>query len=276
MNFESQFISSTQNPRIKNIVKLRNRRARNKQKLFLVEGYRGVRRALDNGFEMSEIYFCPDWFLGHNEIPMIEEAAEKGTKVFEISKEVFEKIAYRDRPEGLLAVAPQFGLGLEELDVHENSLFVVGEGIEKPGNLGTILRSADAAGADAVVVCDACTDLFNPNVVCASVGTMFTMKLAETTTEDFIAWCREKGVQTLATTPHTDFAYDHVDMTGPTAIVMGTEQYGLKETWMEQADQKVLIPMFGQADSLNVATATTLVLFEAVRQRREKNIGKYS
>ena len=270
-------ISSLTNPRIKHIVKLRERRYRDKEKTMIIEGFRSLYRAADNGVFSKELYICRDYFLGKNEDELIRKLSEEGgTKIFETEKNVFKKISYRDRPEGLLAVAPQFGLGLEELDVHENSLFVVGEGIEKPGNLGTILRSADAAGADAVVVCDACTDLFNPNVVCASVGTMFTMKLAETTTEDFIAWCREKGVQTLATTPHTDFAYDHVDMTGPTAIVMGTEQYGLKETWMEQADQKVLIPMFGQADSLNVATATTLVLFEAVRQRREKNIGKYS
>jgi TrmH family RNA methyltransferase len=147
----------------------------------------------------------------------------------------------------------------------------VAEAIEKPGNLGTMLRSADAAGVDALILCDRCTDLFNPNVVRASIGTLFTVPVAEGTSDEVLQWLRDKGIVLLAATPHTDSVYAEVDLTGPVAITVGTEQYGLSDRWMAQADLKVKIPMFGQADSLNVATATTLFLFEAVRQRKPRS-----
>jgi TrmH family RNA methyltransferase len=180
---------------------------------------------------------------------------------------VFEKLSYRDRPDGLLAIAPQLRRALGDLDLGAAPLLVVAEAIEKPGNLGTILRSADAAGVDAVIVCDRCTDVNNPNVVRASIGTLFSVPVAEATSAEAFEALRARGIQIVAATPHAERLYSDVDMTRGTAIVVGAEQYGLSDTWMRQADAAVQIPMLGQADSLNVAAATTILLYEAARQR---------
>lgn len=260
-------ITSLQNGRVKDLAKFKNRRHRDNRGMILIEGYRGILRALENEFVIDEIYVCPELYIGANETDLVGRAVERGAQLFELTPDVFRKVAYRDRPEGLLAVAPQFHKAPADLDLSDSSLVVIGEAIEKPGNLGTMLRSADASGCDGLIVCDACTDIFNPNVVCASVGTIFTTPIAEATSEACLAWCRENGVTTIATTPDTDVYYTDVDMTGRTAVIMGTEQYGLTDFWLENADLKVRIPMLGQADSLNVATATTLVLYEAVRQK---------
>jgi len=185
----------------------------------------------------------------------------------ECTEDVFRKMAYRDRPEGLLAVGPQIHHALDGLSIKEPSLVVVAEAIEKPGNLGTILRTADAAGVDAVLVCDRSTDINNPNVVRASIGTLFTVPAVETSSAETLAWLRQNGFTILAATPHADSRYTDVDLTGNVALVVGTEQYGLSEHWLSEADLKVRIPMLGQADSLNVSAATTILLYEAVRQR---------
>jgi RNA methyltransferase, TrmH family len=261
-------ISSLQNPRIKNVVKLRDLHHRDAQRLMIVEGYRPIRRALDNGYPLAELYVCPELFLGSNEAALIAEVVAQGATLFELTRPVFEKIAYRDRPEGLLAVAPQRRRRLADLAPVANGLYLVAEAIEKPGNLGTMLRSADAAGVTALILCDGCTDLFNPNVVAASIGTLFTVPVAEATTDECLAWCRQHGIQILAATPHTDKVYFDIDMRQGVAIVVGTEQYGLSDRWMKECDLQVVIPMHGQADSLNVAASTTLLLYEAVRQRR--------
>jgi TrmH family RNA methyltransferase len=176
-------ITSLQNDRVKEIVKLRERRDREKASLFLIEGYRELKRALDAGRRAEALFYCPEFFLGSNEGALIAQAKERGAECFECSKEVFAKISYRDRPDGLLAVAPQVHLGLDDLEAllarKENPFLVVAESIEKPGNLGTILRSCDAAGVDAVIVCDPTTDIHNPNVVRSSVGTLFTLPVLE-------------------------------------------------------------------------------------------------
>ncbi len=265
-------ITSLQNPRIKNLARYSNRRHRDREQKILIEGYRGILRALENNFPLEELYICPELYLGDNEDALVQMAGSRGTRVFTVTPPVFKKITYRDRPEGLLAVAPQFHKHPRDLPHPDNPLYVVGEAIEKPGNLGTMLRSADAAGCNGLIVCDACTDIFNPNVVCASVGTLFSMPIAECSSQDFVDWCRETGVKIVATTPDTETVHTDADLTGPVAVAMGTEQYGLSDFWLENADIKVRIPMYGQADSLNVATATTLVLFEAVRQRRAKGM----
>src|SRR5688572_13090870 len=168
-------ISSLQNPRVKQLVKLRDRRPRDEAGVFLVEGYREVRRALEKGVKLQELYFSPEWFLGENEPALIAEAQAAGAQAFELSKEAFAKVAYRERPDGLLAVAPQWKRGLDDLKLKPEPFLLVVEAIEKPGNLGTILRSADAAGVDALIVCDPVTDLFNPNVVRASTGVLFSV-----------------------------------------------------------------------------------------------------
>lgn len=260
-------ISSLQNPRVKQLVKLRDRRPRDEAGVFLVEGYREIRRALEKGVALQELYVAPEWFLGENEPALIAQAEAAGAKVFELTKEAFAKVAYRERPDGLLAVAPQWRRSLEDLKLPAAPFLLVVEAIEKPGNLGTILRSADAAGCDAVIVCDAVTDIFNPNVVRASTGVLFSVPLVVAESTQVHAWLKAKGIRTAATTPHTTNIYTQTDLRGPLAVVMGSEQYGLSEFWMKGADVLVRIPMAGQADSLNVAMATIITLFEAVRQR---------
>jgi TrmH family RNA methyltransferase len=261
-------ITSLQNPRIKNAVRLRDARARERQGATVVEGYRAILRAVDNGYPLGELYVCPDLFLGENEEALIERAADAGAQVIQVAEGPFLKMAYRDRPEGLLAVVPQVRRPLLEHEPAEQAFYLMVEAIERPGNLGSILRSADAAGVDAVVVCEAQADVFNPEVIRASVGTIFAVTILEASTPEALDWCRQHAIRTLAATPHAERIYTDLDMQGPLAIVVGTEQHGLSEAWLSQADVRVRIPMFGQADSLNVATATTLLLYEVVRQRR--------
>jgi len=263
-----KYVSSVQNDQIKDVVKLRKRQHRDEQHILLVEGYREVLRALENGAVLTCLFFCRDLFLGGNEETLIDRCSQAGGEVVECSEKVFRKMAYRDRPDGLLALAPQVGCRLEEIDLSEVPFLLIAVGIEKPGNLGTILRSADAAGVDAVIVCDQCTDINNPNVVRASIGTLFTVQIAEASTSDVLQWLRAKGITILAATPHGKQDYVRATMTEPLAIVVGSEQYGLDECWMTEADQQVVIPMMGQADSLNVASATTILLYEALRQKR--------
>lgn len=260
-------ISSLQNPRVKQLVKLRDRRPRDEAGVFLVEGYREIRRALEKRVALTELYFSPDWFLGENEPALLAQAEAAGAQLFELTKEAFAKVAYRERPDGLLAVAPQWKRALADLALPAAPFLLVVEAIEKPGNLGTILRSADAAGCDAVIVCDPVTDIFNPNVVRASTGVLFSVPLVVEESARVQAWLKEKGVRTVATTPAAEKIYSDADLRGPLAVVMGSEQYGLSEFWLKNADLPVRIPMAGQADSLNVAMATIITLFEAVRQR---------
>ena len=260
-------ITSLQNPRVKQLVKLRDRRPRDEAGVFLVEGYREIRRALEKKVALTEVYFSPEWFLGENEPALIEQARVAGAQVFELTKDTFAKVAYRERPDGLLAVAPQWKRTLEELNLPPSPFLLVVEAIEKPGNLGTILRSADAAGCDAVIVCDPVTDIFNPNVVRASTGVLFSVPLVVSESTAVHAWLKSKKIRMIATTPAAETLYTSADLRGPLAVVMGSEQYGLSEFWLTHADLPVRIPMAGQADSLNVAMATIITLFEAVRQR---------
>jgi TrmH family RNA methyltransferase len=260
-------ITSPANPRIKHLVRLRERRERDRSGLFLVEGYRELRRALEAGVEVTELYACPDLYLGENEGALVEAAARAGAEVVAVAEAPFRKASYRDRPEGLLGVAHQFPTGLERLAPGPDPLLLVVEAIEKPGNLGTMLRTAEAAGAAAVIVCDPATDPFNPNVVRASLGTLFSVPLAVADTPGTIRRLRALGIRTVATTPSTSRPHWEADLTGPVAVVVGSEQYGLSAAWLEAADLRVVIPMPGSVDSLNAAMAAGILLFEAVRQR---------
>lgn len=267
-------IVSLQNPRIKRLVKLRDRRPRDDAGVFLIEGYREILRAWDKQVPMRELYYAPDWFLGENEPALLEKARAAGATLFELSKEAFAKVAYRERPDGLLAVAPQWKKALADLDAiveGKAPFLLVLEAIEKPGNLGTLLRSADAAGCHAVIVCDPVTDLFNPNVVRASTGVLFSVPCLVADSKPVLKWLRERNIRIVATTPTASQLHTEADLRGPLAIVMGSEQYGLSEFWLKNADLPVRIPMAGQADSLNVAMAAIITLFEAVRQRTVKD-----
>jgi RNA methyltransferase, TrmH family len=265
-------ITSLQNPRIKEIVHLRDRHYRNRSNKFIIEGYREILRALEADYPVEQLFICPQFFLGENESALIDRLQKKDVQIFTCESAVFQKISYRDRPDGLIALAPQRHQSLTNLENllrgHAKPFLLVAEAIEKPGNLGTILRSSDAVALDGLIVCDSCTDIYNPNVVRASVGTLFTVPVIEAETSETIAWLRKRGIAILAATPSAAQEYTEADLTGPLAIVVGTEQLGLSEAWMTQADLQVRIPMLGRADSLNVATATTLLLYEALRQRR--------
>jgi TrmH family RNA methyltransferase len=261
-------IASFQNSRIKNVVKLHTKKYRDRSQKMVIEGYYPILLAIQNNYPLDELYFCPNLFFGKDEAALIRQAAGSGAKVIEVNEGPFKKMAYQKRPEGLLAVAPQVHHALGRHPVAGSGLYIIAEALEKPGNLGSILRSADAAGVDGVIICDPCTDIFNPNVIRASVGTFFSIPILESSTEEVIAWCYKNGIRTLAATPHADTLYTDVDMTGPIAIVVGAEQSGLSQWWLDKANLPVKLPMFGQANSLNVATAATALLYEAVRQRQ--------
>lgn len=256
-------ITSAQNPKIKQAKKLWKRREREKTQRFLIEGYRELSRA--QSVEIETLFICPELFLGTNEQDLIQRIQ---APVYACTPALFRSLSYRDRPDGLLAIAKQTHRSLEEIPLTTNPFYVIAEAIEKPGNLGTILRSSDATGVDAVIVCDRCTDIHNPNVVRASVGTLFTLPVIEADGEQTYNWLKQQGVAILAATPSADVEYTEVDLKKGVAIVVGTEQYGLSKRWMDGADLNVKLPMLGVADSLNVAMATTLLLYEVIRQRR--------
>lgn len=258
-------ITSLQNPKVKEVVGLRDRKDRKATDLFLIEGYRELTRALDSGREIKTLFYCPELFLGSNEQDLRNKC--KSALHLRCTPEVFRKISYRDRPDGLLAIAPQQHLGLGDLKLRQNPFLLIAESIEKPGNLGTILRSSDAAGVDGVIICDPTTDIHNPNVVRSSVGTLFTQQVFEADSLETLAFLKKRGISIVAATPQAKQEFTQADFKGPLAIVVGTEQYGLSDAWMKEADILVRIPMFGVADSLNVASATTLLLYEVVRQR---------
>lgn len=264
---DSLKITSAQNPQLKDALKLQDRRSRDESGLFLIEGYRELTRAVKGEVELQKLFVCPELFLGENEPALIRAIQARGTAVLYCTEPLFRKLSYRDRPDGLAAVGVQMRKGLSSLPQKTNPFFIVAEGIEKPGNLGSILRSADGVGADGVIVCDRCTDIYNPNVVRASVGTLFTLPVVEAEGTATHRWLKERGIQIVAATPAAKTVYTDTDLSGPVAIVVGTEQLGLSKLWMQTADLQVAIPMRGAADSLNVATAATLLLYEVLRQR---------
>ena len=261
-------LTSPANPKIKYVVKLRTCAVREETGEMIVEGFRECRRALDNGYRPHAVFFCPELYLkNENEPGLVADCETCGAEVFRCAKNAFLKMAYKDRPDGLLMVGPHVARRLEGLQLPPNALVIVTEAIEKPGNLGTILRSADAAKAAAVIVCDRTTDVHNPNVVRASTGTMFSVPIIEASSDEALAWLKARGFRILAATPHAEKLHFEVDLTGNVALAVGAEQYGLTAKWMDNADLRVRIPMLGLADSLNVSAATTILVYEAVRQR---------
>jgi TrmH family RNA methyltransferase len=247
---------------------LRNRRERRETGLFLVEGFRELRRALDAKIGIETLWFCPELYLGEHEGELVDRAAVAGAEVVEVTAGPFRKMSYRDRPEGLLAVCKQFDTSLERIELGERPLVLVVESIEKPGNLGTMIRAAAAADADAVIAADPTTDVFNPNVVRSSIGTCFVVPVGVGATDDVVAWLRQNGVGIVASSPGADTKLWEAKLDRSIAVVVGSEQYGLSEAALDAADVRVSIPMPGGAvDSLNAATSAAILLFEAVRQR---------
>jgi RNA methyltransferase, TrmH family len=260
-------VTSPANPRLKSVVALRRRRHRDEAGQTLVEGYEELGLALDAGVRPIALYFCPDLQAPEQEA-LLDRAAAAGVELVQLSRSAFEKVAYRESPDGWLAVVPAVATDLAGLRLGPDPLVLVCEAVEKPGNLGAILRTADAAGVAAVLAADPVTDWGNPNLVRASKGTVFAVPVAGAGGPAVLGWLRELGIAVVAATPHTDLAYTDVDLTGPTAIAVGTEKEGLSAEWLRAAQHRVMIPMAGRANSLNVATSAAIITYEAVRQRR--------
>jgi len=261
-------ITSPANPRIKQLVALRRRRTREQAGVTLVEGFAEIELALAAGVVPVTLYYCPA-LSDPQSLPLAATAAVAGAEVVQVSRPVFEKISYREGPDGWLAVVPSVISTLDNLDVGPRPLVLVCAGLEKPGNLGAILRTADAAGVAAVIAADPVTDWGNPNVVRASKGTVFSVPVAAGTSTQVLDWIAGRGLAIVAATPDAKQLVTDVDLTGPTAIAVGAEQTGLSSEWLERADGRVRIPMFGRADSLNVSTSAAIITYEAVRQRMQ-------
>jgi RNA methyltransferase, TrmH family len=256
-------ITSTQNPKIKSLLALEKPRERKKQCLFIVEGAKEVRMALEAGYKIGNIFFCEE----RMNMEESKDLLRNDKLLIPVSPEVFDKIAVRESTGGILAVAQQKTHQLSDLLLSKNPLILILEAVEKPGNLGAILRTADAAGVDAVIICDPQTDFYNPNVIRSSVGCVFTKQIASASSEDTIAWLKKNNVQIFCTYLKASRPYHEVDYTKPSAIVMGTEATGLSDIWVKNFDSNIIIPMQGKIDSMNVSNAAAVVVFEAMRQR---------
>lgn len=255
-------ITSKTNPKIKNIIKLEKASERREQNRILIEGRREIERAVDCGFEVDTLFICQDIAK--------DGAAITARSVEEVSLEVFEKIAYREGSDGLLAVAiPKYADLQQFKPKKKNPLIIVLETVEKPGNLGAVMRTADAAGVDAVIIADPRTDLYNPNAIRASVGCIFSVPLFACSSEECIKWLKDNKITIYCTYLKASIDYLDADFKKASAIVMGTEATGISQQWVDAADQNIIIPMNGIADSLNVSVTTAIVTFEAIRQRRK-------
>ena len=263
-------ITSAQNPRIKHLLALQQKSSlRREEGLFVVEGRRELEHCLHAGMQVESVYCLDGTDLSQFSI------LNSQFSILKVTKNVYERIAYRGSTEGIVAVirTPQPHtleslLQQEGRGVNDKPLFVVLESVEKPGNLGAILRSADAANATGVIVCDPLTDLYNPNLIRSSIGAIFTVPTVACTSQQCISFLKEHGVQILTAQLQDSHLYYDTPMSGPTAIVMGTESTGLTDVWRQAADAHIRIPMLGQLDSLNVSVSAAILLFEAVRQRQ--------
>lgn len=253
-------ITSKTNPQVKNLIHLQKASERKEQQLIVVEGRREIERALKNNFRLEKLFACAE-ICG-------EQTNIEANETLWVSKDVFEKAAYRSNSDGLIALFRPFFNSLEKLSLGKNPLIIVLESVEKPGNLGAVLRTADAAAADAVIVCDPKTDIYNPNSIRSSLGCIFSVPVVACSSTEAIQWLKSRQITIYATYLKAAINYLDADFTKASAIVMGTEATGLSKQWVNAADQNLIIPMLGIADSLNVSVSTAVVVFEALRQRR--------
>ena len=265
---EKLYIQSRQNDQVKNLVKLRERKYRERQSRCLIEGLREIGHALNAGLEITHLYYCSDFFPSDLHATFIAEHKDAAKfQVIGMSPDAFTKASHREGPDGLIAIAMQQGNVLADLLLDETPLLLVLEGIEKPGNLGAILRSADGAGVDAVILVDCVLDLYNPNAIRSSQGLLFALPIVSTDRDTLTNWLDVKNIVGCATTPGSKKLHWEVDYKQGLALYMGSESDGLSNYWLEKATHKIRIPMAGQADSLNVAAAAAVCLYEARRQR---------
>ena len=292
-------ITSGQNPKVKELLALQEKsKLRREKGLFVLEGRRELEHALEAGFRIDTLFICPEILELTAETPLLckvlrplgfarddkfvissessvissERSESRNLSYFEVSPAVYSKIAYREGTEGIIAEMVTPERNLDSLSLPENPLVMVLESVEKPGNLGAVLRSADAAGAGAVIVCDPLTDLFNPNLIRASIGAVFTVPVVTATSEEAIKYLKNKGIRILTAQLQDSVLYYNSDMSRGVALVMGTEATGLSDAWRQAADEHIRIPMLGRLDSLNVSVSAAILLFEAVRQRQSSVI----
>ena len=257
-------ITSPQNPYIKQLLLLQDKaKARRQSGTFLIEGQRELQLARQGGYEIETALFVPE-LISESEV---KNLAGRQTELVEISRDVYQKLAYRDTTEGVVAVAKSKSLSLEDLQLGENPLILVAEATEKPGNIGAILRTADAAKMDAVIIADPKGDLYNPNIVRSSVGCLFTNQIATGTTDEVIAYLKANNINIYCATLQDSAYYHEQDYSTPTALVVGTEATGLTKPWRDASTQNIIIPMQGEIDSMNVSVAAAILIFEAKRQR---------
>lgn len=271
-------ISSLQNPLIKQIVLLQEKsRERRKTGLFVIEGLREISLAIKGGYLLKTLLFCSE-IISEEEVFILKESANSETEFIEITSEIYEKLAYRSSTEGVLAVAHTKDLNISNLPISaplndlslsgaEGPLILVAEAPEKPGNIGALLRTADAANVDAVIIANPNTDLYNPNIIRSSVGCLFTNKIATGSTSEIISFLKENNINIYCAALQASVNYDTIDFKKATAIVVGTEATGLSDEWLQNSTQNIIIPMQGEIDSMNVSVAAGILIFEAKRQR---------
>ena len=261
-------ISSLQNPYIKELILYKEKsRARRRAGLFLIEGLRETQLAIKGGYEIDAILFNPEI----TNLKQINELTDKPINLIEVSNEVYERLAYRESTQGIIAVAKARELKLEDLNLtNKNPLLLVAEAPEKPGNIGALLRTADAANVDAVIIANPRTDLYNPNIVRSSVGCVFTNQIATGSTEEIIAFLKKSNINIYCAALQASKEYHTIDYNKPTAIVVGTESTGLTQDWLDNSTQNIIIPMQGAIDSMNVSVSAAIIIFEAKRQRQFK------
>lgn len=261
-------ITSKSNAKIKNLIRLQKSSERKSQNLVPVEGKREIERALLSKWQAHSLFFCEE--LAGDALHQLTKLINPECETEQLSREVFEHIAYREGSDGLYALFKPKTLQLGDVQLPVNALVVVLEGVEKPGNLGAVLRTTDAAGVDIVVVCDPATDLFNPNVIRSSLGCVFSQQVVATSSQECIKWLKKNNIQIFCTALTASKDYLDIDLRPSSALVMGTEATGLSPQWLEASDQNIIIPMKGIADSLNVSVTTAIMVFEALRQRNNE------
>jgi TrmH family RNA methyltransferase len=260
-------ITSTGNPRIKSAAQLRDRKGRDAQRRIIIDGVREIRLAVAAGVQLTELYFHADLCRSAEHQQLLSQAAGTGAELIEVTSQVMEKLAFGNRAEGLVAVAQPPLRSLADWQPEKNALIAVVEGAEKPGNLGAILRTADAAGIAGLIVADGGTDLHNPNAIRASLGAIFTVPLFEATTGDTLAWLHSKQFRVLTARVDAELDYTAADFRGRVAIVLGSEAQGLSDSWRADDIQAIRLPLLGHVDSLNLSATAAVLFYEAVRQR---------
>jgi TrmH family RNA methyltransferase len=262
-----KIIASLHNPLIKNILLLQEKpRERKEQNLIVIEGVREIRLALLAGFTITQLLFCKD-LIPEDDLAQMIAASVSTMATAEVPAEIYNRIAYRKDHGGVIALAIPKRIQFSDLKFGTTPLFLVLESVEKPGNLGALLRTADAANLNGVIICDPQTDIYNPNAIRSGIGCIFTMPVVTSNTVEAIAWLRAKNIRMFGTALTATRFYHETDLRGPSAIIMGSEAYGLSETWLEKADELIKIPMNGKIDSINVSASAAIVVFEALRQR---------